>query len=240
MLRFFRQLRKKLMEQNKVRTYILYAIGEIFLVVIGILIALQVNNWNESRKAKAISDSTLESLKVELTEDRSQLQQANTFNKRILNESEIYMNNKLDLDSLNISPGRVFLLTNYANVDLEMPILNRELSSESLIIGQDSLKTKLREIKSYFQMSQGAKDVLVNVWNSKVTSYYVESDAMVEVNRYYQNKDFNEQKARDLLKDAEFKNLVALTNIGLYQLVSIYDSMIGFMDEAILIIEGEE
>jgi hypothetical protein len=150
------------------------------------------------------------------------------------------LNNKLDLDSLNISHGRVFLLTNYASVDLEMPVLNRELSSESLIMGQDSLKTKLREIKSYYQMSQGAKDVLVNFWNSKVTSYYVESDAMVEANRYYQNKNFNEQKARDLLKDAEFKNLVALTNVGLYQLVSIYNSMIGLMDEAILIIEEEE
>jgi hypothetical protein len=240
MLTFFRTIRRKLIEREKLRKYLLYAIGEIMLVVIGILIALQVNNWNESRKAEAISDNILESLKVELMEDRSQIQQANAFNKRILNESELYLNNKLDLDSLNISHGRVFLLTNYANVDLEMPVLNRELSSESLIMGQDSLKTKLREIKSYYQMSQGAKDVLVNFWNSKVTSYYVESDAMVEANRYYQNKNFNEQKARDLLKDAEFKNLVALTNVGLYQLVSIYNSMIGLMDEAILIIEEEE
>ncbi|MDX1591318.1 MAG: DUF6090 family protein [Balneolaceae bacterium] len=38
------------MEENKIRKYILYAIGEILLVVIGILIALQVNNWNEQRK----------------------------------------------------------------------------------------------------------------------------------------------------------------------------------------------
>jgi hypothetical protein len=38
------------MEQNKVRTYLLYAVGEILLVVIGILIALQVNNWNEEKK----------------------------------------------------------------------------------------------------------------------------------------------------------------------------------------------
>ena len=49
MLRFFRHIRKSLMEQNKVRTYLLYASGKILLVVIGILIALQVNNWNESR-----------------------------------------------------------------------------------------------------------------------------------------------------------------------------------------------
>lgn len=49
MLKFFRSIRKKLMKQNKIRTYLFYAIGEILLVVIGILIALQVNNWNQNR-----------------------------------------------------------------------------------------------------------------------------------------------------------------------------------------------
>ena len=51
MLRFFRQVRKTLIEQNKVRAYIFYAIGEIALVMIGILLALQVNNWNEEKKS---------------------------------------------------------------------------------------------------------------------------------------------------------------------------------------------
>ena len=50
MIRFFRHIRKKIIEQNKFRKYLLYAIGEILLVVIGILIALQVNTWNENRK----------------------------------------------------------------------------------------------------------------------------------------------------------------------------------------------
>ena len=49
MIKIFRSIRKKLIEQDKVRKYLLYAIGEIFLVVVGILIALQVNNWNENR-----------------------------------------------------------------------------------------------------------------------------------------------------------------------------------------------
>ncbi|NBB76574.1 MAG: hypothetical protein GVY02_04270 [Bacteroidetes bacterium] len=50
MLKFFRAIRKKLIEKDNVRKYLLYAIGEILLVVIGILIALQVNTWNENRK----------------------------------------------------------------------------------------------------------------------------------------------------------------------------------------------
>ncbi len=50
MFSFFRQIRQKLLTENRVSKYLLYAIGEILLVVIGILIALQVDNWNEERK----------------------------------------------------------------------------------------------------------------------------------------------------------------------------------------------
>lgn len=50
MLRLFRQIRQHLLSDNKFSKYLLYAVGEILLVVIGILIALQINNWNESRK----------------------------------------------------------------------------------------------------------------------------------------------------------------------------------------------
>lgn len=50
MIKFFRKIRYDLMEKNKTGKYLKYAIGEIILVVIGILIALQINNWNEKRK----------------------------------------------------------------------------------------------------------------------------------------------------------------------------------------------
>lgn len=50
MIKFFRKIRYNLMEQNKTAKYFKYAIGEIVLVVIGILIALSINNWNENRK----------------------------------------------------------------------------------------------------------------------------------------------------------------------------------------------
>lgn len=69
MLRIFRHIRKKLLKQNKVQTYILYAIGEILLVVIGILIALQINNWNEERKNRAYELTMLEEVHKELVKD---------------------------------------------------------------------------------------------------------------------------------------------------------------------------
>ncbi len=50
MIKFFRKIRQQLLSEGKTGKYLKYAIGEIFLVVIGILIALQINNWNENRK----------------------------------------------------------------------------------------------------------------------------------------------------------------------------------------------
>ena len=50
MIKFFRKIRQKLLAENKISKYLIYAFGEIILVVIGILIALQINNWNEGRK----------------------------------------------------------------------------------------------------------------------------------------------------------------------------------------------
>lgn len=62
MIKFFRKIRQTLLTDNKFSKYLIYAIGEIVLVVIGILIALQINNWNETRKNKAAEQQLLTSL----------------------------------------------------------------------------------------------------------------------------------------------------------------------------------
>jgi len=54
MIKFFRKIRQRLLSENKISKYLLYAFGEIVLVVIGIIIALQVNNWNEGRKDRVL------------------------------------------------------------------------------------------------------------------------------------------------------------------------------------------
>ena len=59
MIRFFRQIRQGLLTENRFRKYLLYAVGEILLVVIGILIALQINNWNEASKDRAFEKAML-------------------------------------------------------------------------------------------------------------------------------------------------------------------------------------
>lgn len=74
MLRFFRKIRQSLMEQKKIRSYILYAMGEIVLVVIGILIALQINNWNEQSKQRIEETRLLKKVSIDLVSDINQLE----------------------------------------------------------------------------------------------------------------------------------------------------------------------
>ena len=69
MIKIFRKIRYRLMEQNKTSKYIKYAIGEIILVVIGILIALQINNWNENKKSIRIAESYIKDIRKDLISD---------------------------------------------------------------------------------------------------------------------------------------------------------------------------
>ena len=61
------------MEKNKTGKYLKYAIGEIILVVIGILIALSINNWNEARKSKAFEQEMLKQIQTNLISDKTTL-----------------------------------------------------------------------------------------------------------------------------------------------------------------------
>jgi Family of unknown function (DUF6090) len=74
MIRLFRNIRQKLASENKVMAYLRYAIGEILLVMIGILLALQVNNWNELRKQSIAETEFLEGVKKDLTQDKEYIQ----------------------------------------------------------------------------------------------------------------------------------------------------------------------
>jgi len=74
MLKFFRNIRKNLLNEGKTTKYLKYAIGEIVLVVIGILIALQINNWNQDRQLKQKEKKILIELKRDLVSNNSVLQ----------------------------------------------------------------------------------------------------------------------------------------------------------------------
>ncbi len=69
MIKFFRSIRKDLIEKNKTGKYLKYAVGEIVLVVIGILIALQINNWNEAKKGERKATTILEAIRSDMVKD---------------------------------------------------------------------------------------------------------------------------------------------------------------------------
>ena len=83
MIKFFRKIRYNLMEQNKTGKYLKYAIGEIVLVVIGILIALSINNWNENRKQNAQIAKYAKSLVQDLEKDIAMIDTINNTSKQI-------------------------------------------------------------------------------------------------------------------------------------------------------------
>jgi len=69
MIKFFRKIRQSLLSENKFSRYLIYAIGEIILVVIGILIALQINNWNELKSEQEIEKTYMKNLLEDLQDD---------------------------------------------------------------------------------------------------------------------------------------------------------------------------
>lgn len=108
MIKFFRKIRKKLLSEGKTGKYFKYAIGEIILVVIGILIALGINNWNENRKDRKQENEFLISIRKDLKQDKAFIQliieqlEPRIKAYEILNNDlvNLYQNDRKTLDSL--------------------------------------------------------------------------------------------------------------------------------------------
>ena len=84
MIKFFRRIRQKLLTENKFTKYLAYAIGEIVLVVIGILIALQINNWNQSKQEQISLSEYLTSISQNIKVDIENLEYLTTTRKNII------------------------------------------------------------------------------------------------------------------------------------------------------------
>jgi len=91
MIKFFRKIRQNLLSEGKTGKYFKYAIGEIVLVVIGILIALQINDWNENNKLNELKQVYYQQLLKDLNADKKYLtEKINLYNSRII-EYENYL-----------------------------------------------------------------------------------------------------------------------------------------------------
>lgn len=164
MISFLRKIRQKLLRQNRITSYLIYALGEIMLVVIGILIALQVNNWNESRKAKEEQKIILRSFSEDLKSDASAIKDYLDDLEKILEaHQKIY---KIRMGELGLSeltnPGLIrgsircssIVLMN--NPDFGSKLLIPEIKEKVLSYYQTLSRAK----NSYEQYDQVVKDLV--------------------------------------------------------------------------------
>ena len=89
MIKFFRRIRQQLLSEGNTSKYLKYAIGEIILVVVGILIALQINNWNEKRKDRQLEKEFLIALKETLNRDLERNLESQKVNTKALYSMQI-------------------------------------------------------------------------------------------------------------------------------------------------------
>ena len=103
MIKFFRKIRQKLLSENKFSKYLIYAIGEIILVVIGILIALSINNWNETKKQEQRAIIYANKIINDIETDLKNVDSLVVIGQRNIKEIENYFNYFENQDPVNIS-----------------------------------------------------------------------------------------------------------------------------------------
>ena len=175
MFRFFRAIRSKLLSSGKISNYLAYAVGEIILVVIGILIALQINNLNNDWKDRRKEAAYLKEIRSNLVQDSISLQGVITFNKMksqvVKNLMSIYADTMSNQERFQIFTDNSHKFVNY---DMFVPVntgFSNLLSAESIdLIRDDSLKIQLTDYYNY-DFEGGIQERIIQM-NRKVSDNY--------------------------------------------------------------------
>ncbi|PNQ73118.1 hypothetical protein C1T31_09005 [Hanstruepera neustonica] len=166
MIKFFRHIRQNLLSENKTGKYLKYAIGEIILVVIGILIALQINNWNEKEKLKVEEVKFLKNFKQSLMADMD----FNNFRfdkYALTKESISFLINHIEQDlpyqdSLKYHFGRI---TQTWTPKINTEVFEALKSNDLNLISNDELRDKLI---SYYSWSSNVLDESTRIYVKRI------------------------------------------------------------------------
>ena len=152
MIPFFRKIRYRLAQNNQFLKYSRYAIGEIVLVVVGILIALQVNNWNQSKNLKDTEIKLLQELKKDLVETKLDLlSDIKKAHRELKRTDSIYQSIIENRRKKNILPVQISMVFLYDRADL----YPKKSAYESLkayginLVSNDSLR---KHITDFFEL----------------------------------------------------------------------------------------
>ena len=210
MIKFFRKIRQNLLAEGKTGKYFKYAIGEIVLVVIGILIALGINNWNENRKSKQAEKIVLHNIYENLGIDSIQ------FN--------YYEKQYEQIDNLHVELYRFGIKNEHIDSIAEPALIRRTLYFKQLI-GSDFKEniyiinnTKIKEaITSYTSSINDMENVywieLAPLINEKLKPYLAEEELYNTKNwfelkeRTFEDYTFEEVKGKNIIDKNKFLEL---------------------------------
>jgi hypothetical protein len=192
MIPFFRKIRKTLADDNKPIKYMRYAIGEIVLVVIGILIALQINNWNEQRKAKIDEKDLYGRILVDLQIDENRINEHIVYynkDQEILNniyqETQRLLTNDSITEFSTIRAARIFdliLTVNYSN-------LTKEIKRRQI----------LDNIDHYFRLEQHVEDAfkMMSEFKEEHLKPYLAKHGINDTKELFNNHQLSYYELRD-------------------------------------------
>ena len=219
MIKFFRKIRQNLLMENKTGKYFKYAIGEIILVVIGILIALQINNWNNNRIEHKIETNILSEILVNLEKDVINLNSKISYNdkKAKLNKDVLeHLEQKTPLtDSLKWSYARILGRGNFEPIT----VAYENLKSKGIdIIHNDSIRIAISELYDfkYFYLTEDLRTDYVHVRAMHETEAYKNIKTKLRL-------DFTQQRAEPV-NLAETQNNIYFQE-ALKQAIGFYSYM---------------
>lgn len=258
MIKFFRSIRKAFLLEGKTSNYLKYAIGEIALVMIGILLALQVNNWNEARKQRQVELKYFNNLKNDLMADDELLNgMINFANAKVKAAKNVKL--KADRDSIGSIYDFANELLTIFFVDEFRPNDNtyEEMKSSGNFstISKEDLKLKLMNLKKTYHNIAAAHEHMRYDFNVFLEDFqkYVNWGKYYDLNNsnipkveiafdslYIENhKVIIEEEIYDLYKNKVFLNNIFLLEINYTYIIDLFNNTKSQISEITEIINSE-
>ena len=187
MAKLFRRIRKEIIGSKRIREYAPYAVGEIVLLVIGILIALQINNWNESRKDEARERVILGQLNHEFRLNRIQFAEIRRLHTDSFEKLGIVLRNLATVDQ---KVSRDSVLQNYTSMfggytfDASNGVVQSLVSSGDYnLIRNDSLRGLLLSWIDVLEDYTEEERLSQNFWSTVIEPYLVDQGVFFDHDR---------------------------------------------------------